>query len=446
MKKFKRFMLAIFILVTILFTSYGYAALNTELQLSGEGYVRVEADIRITNLKVLSMENGAYETYNNKYSKDTTSMFVTLSPNSSITYEVEVTNKTGKKIQVIDIMNELSSNENVSYTINNLDKYQVYDDTVINFYVTINNMSSLEQNETLRLKYDIKEYQAPTIPVLAGGSSNWAKGPKEIKLSTKSTASSGIKEYEYYISTSSSKPSNSVAITGITNNIVSVSNEDITYTFYRAVANDGTKSDWSNGAILKLDNKVPTIKSVNYTNLSQNGYNVNVVAEDTLSGVSKYSYTVTGGNSAVNSTSSTFKANKVAKINITVYDAAGNSATGSYQIDAIDQYIAQLYRGFLLREAGASDISSWRATYNSSKNMLAIIKSFAMSSESLTKLSTNTAFVKGCYEAMFGRVGDATGVAYYVDYLNNGKTKDYVITTMSTAGTEYASIKSFYGF
>jgi len=447
MKEKRKIIISVLVFLIVIFTSFGYAAVNTSLSISGEAYVRVEENIRVTGIKVISSENGGYATYNPKYSKDTTTMFVTL-PNidSSVTYEIEVTNNTGKKIQVIDIMNELSNNKNVSYTIRNLDKYQIYNDTVINFSVTLNNKSSFEQSETLRLKYNIKEYQAPTIPVLAGGSSKWAKGPKEIKLSTKSTASSGIKEYEYYISTSSSKPSKSVVITGITNNVVSVSNQNISYTYYRAVANDGTKSDWSNGAILKLDNKEPTIKSVTYTNLSQKGYNVNVVAEDALSGVSKYSYVVTGGNSAVNSTSSTFMANKAAKINITVYDAAGNSKTGTYQMDAIDQYIAQLYRGFLSREASTSEISQWRTRYNSSKDMLAIIKGVALSTEAAAKLSTNQLFVNGCYEGMFGRVGDANGVALYVDYLNNGKTKDYIITTMSKSSTEYAVLKSLYGF
>jgi len=447
MKGKRKIVISVLIFLIVIFTSYGYAALNTSLSISGEAYVRVEENIRVTGIKVISSENGGYATYNPKYSKDTTTMFVTL-PNidSSVTYEIEVTNNTGKKIQVIDIIKELSNNENVTYTINNLDKYQVYDDTVIHFNVTLNNTSSLEQNKTLRLKYNIKEYQAPTIPVLTGGSSNWSKGPKEIKLSTKSTASSGIKEYEYYISTSNTKPSKNVKITGKTQNTVSVSNQDITYTYYRAVANDGTKSDWSKGAILKLDNKEPTIKSVTYTNLSQKGYTVNVVAEDTLSGVSKYSYVVTGGNSAANSTSSTFIANKVAKINITVYDAAGNSKTGTYQMNAIDQYIAQLYRGFLSREASASEISQWMTRYNSSKDMLAIIKGVALSTEAATKLSTNQLFVKGCYEGMFGRVGDANGVALYVDYLNNGKTKEYIITTMSKSSTEYATLKSLYGF
>lgn len=435
------------IFLAVLLTSYGYAALNTELQLSGEAYVRIDADIRITDIKVLSSGNGGYATYNPDYSKDTTTMHVTLpNRNSSVTYEIELTNRTGKKIQVINIIKELSTNGNVSYTINNLNQYQVFDAAVIRFSVTVNNTSSLEQKGTLRLRYDIKEYQAPTVPALTGGSDKWAKGPKEIKLATKSTASSGIKEYEYYISTSNLKPSNSVAATGKTNNAVSVSKQDTSYTYYRAVANDGTKSGWSNGAILKLDNGGPTIKSVTYGNLSQNGYTVSVVAEDTLSGVSKYSYAVTGGNSVANSTSSTFKANKVANINITVSDAVGNSKTGSYQINAIDQYIAQLYRSFLLREASSAEIANWRASYNSSKNMLTVIKGIALSVEAAAKLSTNSSFIKGCYEGMFGRGGDANGVSLYVSHLNSGKSRDAVITTMSTSSSEYAIIKSIYGF
>ena len=57
------------------------------------------------------------------------------------------------------------------------------------------------------------------------------------------TALSGVKEYEYYKSTSSTAPTNEVAATGTTTTgEVTISDEGTTYVWYRTVSNNGNRS------------------------------------------------------------------------------------------------------------------------------------------------------------------------------------------------------------
>ncbi len=63
-----------------------YSAFSTKLQISGDLVVKSDNEIRVTNISVKDFSNRANETYNNKYTKNTTSMFVILPSDSSITY------------------------------------------------------------------------------------------------------------------------------------------------------------------------------------------------------------------------------------------------------------------------------------------------------------------------------------------------------------------------
>ena len=91
--KSRNMLIGIVLLTSIIFTSIVYAAFNAQLTIEGQAIVRSDQDIRITNISISNTTNGAYETYNNKYNKDVTFMYVKLPSNSSITYEVEITNK-----------------------------------------------------------------------------------------------------------------------------------------------------------------------------------------------------------------------------------------------------------------------------------------------------------------------------------------------------------------
>ena len=111
----RRILLGIILLTSILLTTIVYSAFNTQLNIEGEAIVRSEQDIRITNISISNTTNGAYETYNNKYNKDTTFMYVTLPSNSSITYEVTITNNSNDVYSINNIIENNFLHQNANY-------------------------------------------------------------------------------------------------------------------------------------------------------------------------------------------------------------------------------------------------------------------------------------------------------------------------------------------
>lgn len=145
------------IIITILGLSIGYSALNSDLSISGEAKVKVDNDLRITNVKLKSQINGAYEEYNYDYSIDTTSFYLNLpNINSTITYEITVENDSPYKFRLSNI--ERDGNVNIVYTIPNLTDNDVIEEKEIKTYTI--QISSTQNNTSgsLLLKYNFERY------------------------------------------------------------------------------------------------------------------------------------------------------------------------------------------------------------------------------------------------------------------------------------------------
>lgn len=71
----------IFIMVLAIVLSIGYAALNQNLSISGEAFIRVKEDVRITGIASSSSESEGYETYTPEYYKKSLKLYNTL-PNA----------------------------------------------------------------------------------------------------------------------------------------------------------------------------------------------------------------------------------------------------------------------------------------------------------------------------------------------------------------------------
>lgn len=240
MLRFKVPLIYLSIFLAIIFTSYGYAALNTDLSISGEAYVRVDEDIRITNINVVSSENQGYETYNSKYSKDTTSMFTTLpTANSSVTYEITVKNKSSDRYILSSLIESTYSNKNIKYELIGLKVNDIIDgkeERNFKIKLTTNNNDQI-CDLVLNYKFEKYKIEPPFIIVKNGICS----------ISVLGKATDGIKDYEYYISNTNTKPSDDVSINGTTSNEVSFDDLNMHYIFYRTVSKNDYKSDWSDG-------------------------------------------------------------------------------------------------------------------------------------------------------------------------------------------------------
>lgn len=316
----------ILVFISGIFLSYGYAALNTELSISGEGYVRVAADIRITNLKVLEKSSGAYETYNNKYSKNTTSIFANLpNQNSYIIYEVEVTNNSSRDYIFTELISESYTNKNVVYESIDTEILDVIEkNSTKKIKLKVSNKSGYtNQSATIVLKYTF-EIDKAVAPVITGANSGWVSKASTISIKTAGTATSGVKHYEYYTTTSTTKPGISTSATGVTTNNITINTAGVTYVYYRTVSNMGTKSDWSSSQVVRIDVTPPEITVT--TGTDSNIITLTFAATDNVQVSSiKQAGTVvsTGSSNKLNYVLST--TNDLNGVKITATDSAGNS-------------------------------------------------------------------------------------------------------------------------
>ncbi|MBQ8131205.1 MAG: hypothetical protein IJ193_01800, partial [Bacilli bacterium] len=157
MKKFK-WNRTCTILVLIMFITITFASFNTDLFINGKAYIRVDSDIRITDIKLVESESSAYETYAPEYTKDSISINSNLpKQNSTLTYQITIKNSSNDDYDVQNIIEQTYSNTNISYEITGL----TVDDTILEANTTSTFLLKLTNNTTIveeEDKYETKEY------------------------------------------------------------------------------------------------------------------------------------------------------------------------------------------------------------------------------------------------------------------------------------------------
>ena len=126
----------------------------------------------------------------------------------------------------------------------------------------INNLGN-SQKETGTITTD----EVLTAPTLTGGKETF-DASQTITVSVDGTADSGVKNYEYYVSKTNDTPSSDVTPTGTTNNAVTITDEGISYVFYRTVSNKGNKSSWSDAEISNVYYKASSVEYHNNNDTS----------------------------------------------------------------------------------------------------------------------------------------------------------------------------------
>ena len=104
--------------VLIIFTTFTYSALSTRFQIITDVVIRVDADIRITDISLDSTSNGGLISFDSNYTKNTiTSGFKLPNLNSTISYNVTITNKGNIDQAIYNITTISSSNNNIYYLV-----------------------------------------------------------------------------------------------------------------------------------------------------------------------------------------------------------------------------------------------------------------------------------------------------------------------------------------
>ena len=116
--------LCIFIL--FYFCTICYSAFSSTMNINGIGFSRVEADVRITDFSICDTTNSSISMYEN-FSKNTISSEVSLKSNSSITYNLEITNYGSVDVGIYSIT---GIPEGVNYSIDGYNlKDKICDDS-----------------------------------------------------------------------------------------------------------------------------------------------------------------------------------------------------------------------------------------------------------------------------------------------------------------------------
>ena len=147
----------------------------------------------------------------------------------------------------------------------------------------------------------------PTAPTLTGGSDAWSTSAKTISVATPSTSTSGIKNYQYYISTSNSSQTGGTWTdlgAGVTS--IDISNNGTNYIFMRAVNNAGTIGTISSPQTTKIDPTDPINISVGKGTVTSKSIQVTANGSDNESGITKYEYSKDDGGTWVTGTSNTY--------------------------------------------------------------------------------------------------------------------------------------------
>lgn len=259
-KKYKSHFIILFLLMIFLFQTTAYSAFSATIKITGDSYARVDSNIRITSILVSSITNNSISEFED-FNKESTKIQVNLpSENSTIRYEITITNKSSNDYLLTNIEEQNNTNSNVEYKIEEIEILDtITKNSTKKFYLTLNNKTGYtNQTTTLNLKYTF-ELDEVSPPIITGGSTNWTATPLNISVLTPGTSLVGIKEYEYYISETSEIPLEEINPTGLTNSGVNITTEGINYIFFRSVANNNKKSSWSNYQISKLDTASPVI-------------------------------------------------------------------------------------------------------------------------------------------------------------------------------------------
>ncbi len=114
----RNFIISFFVLFSIFFMSVGYAALNTTLTISGEAVVLKTDSLKITKIEDNELLNGGFSLYNPSFTEDTTEMHVSLpNQNSTVSYNVTLSNTTNMDYVLSNIFEEVNSNSDIKYVI-----------------------------------------------------------------------------------------------------------------------------------------------------------------------------------------------------------------------------------------------------------------------------------------------------------------------------------------
>lgn len=143
---------------------------NQTMLINGEAYLRIDEEIRVTDIKLYDTKNEAYETYKSGYSKNSTNMYISLPKlDSTITYEITVTNKSAY-LFIISAIESSLVNDAIVYEMSD---YKIGEGiggvSEIKFYITFKYKSDVSElpNDISQIGSFLYKFERPYASLLS---------------------------------------------------------------------------------------------------------------------------------------------------------------------------------------------------------------------------------------------------------------------------------------
>ena len=190
-------------------------------------------------------------------------------------------------MNIVDGTDSLSGHDKTVSSMTNISN----NTTGTNVVVTTTDLAGNISTNTYTVKID---KNSPTLPTIIGGSDSWSTSVKAISIETPSTSTSGIKNYQYYISTSSTSQTggNWIDLANGTTS-VNIDTNGTRYIYFRAINNAGKVSDITAPQTTKIDTGTPTTPTIagGSTTWSSTSKTIKVsTASTSTSGIKNYQY------------------------------------------------------------------------------------------------------------------------------------------------------------
>ena len=247
-------------------------------------------------------------------------------------------------MNIVDGTDSLSGHDKTVSSMTNISN----NTTGTNVVVTTTDLAGNISTNTYTVKID---KNSPTLPTIIGGSDSWSTSVKAISIETPSTSTSGIKNYQYYISTSSTSQTggNWIDLANGTTS-VNIDTNGTRYIYFRAINNAGKVSDITAPQTTKIDTGTPTTPTITGGSTTWSSTSTTIkasTASTSTSGIKNYQYYIstsstsqTGGNwidLASGATSVNVSTNGTRYIYFRAVNNAGKtSAVSGYQVTKVD--------------------------------------------------------------------------------------------------------------
>lgn len=111
----------VFLTVSILLLTIGFSAYSTSLAIDGKALVRPLKESRITDVKISKTTNNGVVSYIDYTAYSLVSDITLNNKNSTVTYDVKITNLSSDNLIITKVENQVYNNSNIEYVFDNIE-------------------------------------------------------------------------------------------------------------------------------------------------------------------------------------------------------------------------------------------------------------------------------------------------------------------------------------